>query len=34
VVSGILVISFAAWELMADRDFINWWHDRWHQPVA
>jgi len=34
VVSGILVILFAAWELMTDRDFINWWHDRWHHPVA
>jgi hypothetical protein len=22
------VILFAAWELMTDRDFINWWHDR------
>ena len=28
VVSGLLVILFAAWELMIDRDFINWWHDR------
>jgi hypothetical protein len=34
VVSGILVILFAAWELMTDRDFINRWHDRWHHPVA
>jgi len=34
VASGILVILFAAWELMTDRDFINWWHDRWHHPVA
>jgi SPW repeat len=33
-VSGILVILFGAWELMNDRDFINWWHDRWHHPVA
>ena len=33
-VSGILVILFGAWELMTDRDFINWWHDRWHHPVA
>jgi SPW repeat len=30
VASGILVILFAAWELMTDRDFITWWHDRWH----
>jgi hypothetical protein len=28
VVSGLLVILLAAWELMTDRDFINWWHDR------
>jgi hypothetical protein len=34
VASGILVILFAAWELMTDRDFINWWHDRRHHPVA
>jgi hypothetical protein len=34
VASGILVILFAAWELMTDRDFTNWWHDRWHHPVA
>ena len=34
VVSGILVIFLAAWELMTDRDFINWWHDRRHHPVA
>jgi hypothetical protein len=34
VASGILVILFAAWELMTDRDFINRWHDRWHHPVA
>jgi hypothetical protein len=32
VVSGLLVILFAAWELMTDHDFINWWHD--HHPVA
>ena len=34
VVSGILVILFAVWELMTDRDFITWWHDRWHHPGA
>ena len=34
VASGILVILFAAWELMTDRDFTTWWHDRWHHPVA
>ena len=34
VLSGLLVILFAAWELMTDRDFINWWHDRRHHPVA
>jgi hypothetical protein len=32
MVSGILVILFAAWELMTDRDFINRWHDRWASP--
>jgi hypothetical protein len=30
----MLVILFAAWELMTDRDFITWWYDRWHHPVA
>jgi hypothetical protein len=34
VTSGILVILFAAWELMTDRDFIAWWNDRWHHPVT
>ena len=34
MVSGILVILFAAWELMTDRDFNTWWHDRWHRPVS
>ena len=30
VLSGLLVILFAAWELMTDRDFRAWWRDRWH----
>jgi hypothetical protein len=34
MVSGILVILFAVWELMTDRDFITWWHDRWHHPAT
>ena len=34
VVSGILVILFAVWELMTDRDFTTWWHDRWHHPAS
>ena len=34
VLSGILVILFGAWELMTDRNFITWWHDRWHHPVS
>lgn len=33
VASGILVILFATWELTTDRDFITWWHDRWHHPA-
>jgi hypothetical protein len=33
VVTGLLVILFAAWELAADRDFITWWHDRWHRTA-
>ena len=32
--SGILVILFAAWELMTDRDFVTWWHDRWHHTAT
>jgi SPW repeat len=31
---GILVILFGAWELTSDRDFIAWWHDRWHHPAG
>jgi hypothetical protein len=31
VLSGIVVILLAVWELMTDRDFSNWWHDRWHR---
>jgi hypothetical protein len=34
MVSGILVILFGAWELTTDRDFITWWHDRWHHPAT
>lgn len=34
VVSGILVILLAAWELTTDRDFSTWWHDRWHHPAS
>src|SRR5215469_1401236 len=30
VASGILVILFAISELMTDREFITWWHGRWH----
>ena len=33
-VSGILVILLAAWELMNDRDFSTWWHDRWHHSAS
>ncbi|RXG86525.1 hypothetical protein EAS62_37325 [Bradyrhizobium zhanjiangense] len=31
VLSGTLVILLAVWELMTDRDFSTWWHDRWHR---
>ena len=34
MVSGTLVILFAAWELATDRDFSTWWHDRWHHPAS
>jgi beta-xylosidase len=34
MVSGTLVILFAIWELMTDRDFITWWHDRRHHPTS
>jgi hypothetical protein len=33
VISGLVVILFAAWELATDRDFITWWHDRWHRTA-
>ena len=34
VLSGLLVILFAVWELMTDRDFSTWWHDRWHHGAS
>jgi hypothetical protein len=34
VLSGILVISFAVWEIMTDREFTTWWHDRWHHRAG
>ncbi|MGY4479399.1 SPW repeat domain-containing protein [Bradyrhizobium sp. USDA 3364] len=34
VVSGILVILLAGWELTTDRDFTTWWHDRWHHRAG
>ena len=34
MVSGTLVIVFGAWELVTDRDFITWWHDRWHHSAS
>jgi hypothetical protein len=33
VVSGLVVILFAVWELATDRDFTTWWHDRWHRTA-
>ncbi|WFU20895.1 SPW repeat protein [Bradyrhizobium sp. CB1717] len=29
VVSGLLVILLAVWELMTDHNFSAWWHDHW-----
>lgn len=34
VVSGLLVVLFAVWELATDRNFNTWWHNRWHHPAA
>jgi hypothetical protein len=34
VLSGILVISLAVWEIMTDREFTTWWHDRWHHRAG
>jgi hypothetical protein len=34
MVSGALVILFAIWELMTDREFITRWHDRWHHRAS
>jgi hypothetical protein len=34
VLSGILVIVFAGWELATDQDFTTWWHDRWHHRAG
>ncbi len=32
--SGLLVILLAVSELMTDREFITWWHDRRHHRVS
>ena len=32
--SGVLVILLAVWELATDRDFMTWWHDRWHHRAS
>ncbi len=29
---GVLVIVFAIWEMMNDREFITWWHEHAHLP--
>jgi SPW repeat-containing protein len=34
VLSGLLVILFAGWELATDQDFTTWWHDRWHHRAG
>jgi hypothetical protein len=34
VLSGLLVILFAGWELATDPDFTTWWHDRWHHRAG
>jgi SPW repeat len=34
VLSGILVILLAGWELTTDREFTTWWHDRWHHRAG
>ena len=33
MVSGLVVILFAVWELATDRDFTTWWHDHWHRTA-
>jgi SPW repeat-containing protein len=32
--SGVLVILLAGWELLNDRGFADWWHDRWHHRAG
>jgi hypothetical protein len=34
VLSGLLVILFAGWELVTDQDFTTWLHDRWHHRAG
>jgi hypothetical protein len=34
VLSGLLVILFAGWELVTDQDFTTWWHDHWHHRAG
>jgi len=34
MLSGLVVILLAGWELVTDRDFTDWWHDRWHHRAG
>jgi hypothetical protein len=34
MLSGALVIVLAVLELLTDREFSTWWHDRWHHPAS
>lgn len=34
LVTGVLVIVFAIWEMMTDREFHTWWHDRRHRTAV
>ncbi len=31
---GVLVIAFATWEMMTDREFLNWWDEHVHHTTA
>jgi hypothetical protein len=33
VMTGVLIIALAVWEMMTDREFMTWWHEHWHHPA-
>jgi SPW repeat len=34
MITGVLVIVFAIWLMVTDREFVSWWNDRWRRLTA